>query len=167
MPETLIRPMLVKPLVKFLFSLALIAFLAAPAAHAQREKFSQEDVEFIEKTWPTAKKTATGIRYIIEQAGTGEKPKPGDNVGVLYTGKLLNGEIFDQNHDKEHPFVFRVGREMVIQGWDQVLQLMQLGERRLVVIPPELAYGTRGQAPRIPRGASLVFTIELIEIKRE
>ncbi len=147
--------------------LALLSLCSVPAAHGQREKFSQADVEFIEKNWPTAKKTGTGIRYIVERAGTGEKPKPGDNVSVLYAGKLLTGEIFDQNNDKEHPFIFRLGREMVIQGWDQTLPLMQLGEKRLVIIPPELAYGTRGQAPRIPRSASLVFTIELIEIKRD
>lgn len=122
---------------------------------------------FIEKTWPAAKKTNTGIRYIIEQPGSGDKPKAGDNVSVLYVGKVLNGDVFDQATDKNKPFMFRVGRDQVIQGWDQILPQMQLGEKRMVIIPPELAYGTRGQAPKIPRSTSLVFTIELIEIKRD
>lgn len=157
----------VKSLVQLFLCLGLLSVISAPALQAQREKFSQEDVEFIEKTWPSAKKTNTGIRYVIEQPGTGQKPKPGDNVSVLYVGKLLNGEVFDQAMDKNKPFTFRVGRDMVIQGWDQILPLMQLGEKRTVIVPPELAYGTRGQAPRIPRSASLVFTIELIEIKSQ
>jgi FKBP-type peptidyl-prolyl cis-trans isomerase len=163
MPEDLS----VKTLTKI--SLCLCAFVLFPltTVRAQREKFSQEDVEYIEKTWPTAKKTNTGLRYIIEKAGTGETPKPGDSVSVLYVGRLLNGEIFDQNNDKDHPFIFRVARDMVIQGWDQIIQQMRLGEKLLVVIPPELAYGTRGQAPRIPRSTSLVFTMELIEIKHD
>ena len=166
MPGTSIRVFTVKSPLKFALGLMVISLFAATAVQAQREKFSPEDVEHIEKTWPTAKKTNTGIRYVIEKAGTGDRPKPGEGVSVLYVGKLFTGEIFDQNNDREHPFTFRVSRDMVIQGWDQVLQLMQVGEKRTVIIPPELAYGTRGQAPRIPRGASLAFTIELIEITR-
>src|ERR1700712_3423103 len=119
---------------KVLLCLTVLALALAPKAHAQREKFSQDDVAYIEKTWPTAKKTNTGIRYIIDRAGSGAKPKPGDSVSVLYVGRLLAGEIFDQNNDKDHPFVFRIERDMVIQGWDQVLQLMQLGEKRTVII---------------------------------
>ena len=139
--------------------------LAAPVLHAQREKLPAEDLEYVEKTWPEAKKTNSGIRYVILQAGTGERPKPGQNVAVLYTGRLLSGEVFDQAIEKDKPFIFRVGREQVIQGWDQVLPLMRVGEKRIVVIPPELAYGTRGQPPKIPRNATLAFTMELIEIK--
>lgn len=139
--------------------------LAAPQLQAQREKFPPEILEYVEKTWPEAKKTNTGLRYIIVQAGSGARPKAGENVSVLYTGRLLSGETFDQATDKDKPFTFRVGREQVIRGWDQILPLMQVGEKRLVIIPPELAYGTRGQAPKIPRNAALVFTIELLEIK--
>ncbi len=148
---------------------ALLAFtsliFAAPGLQAQREKIPAEDLAYVEKTWPAAKKTNTGIRYVILQAGSGERPKPGDNVAVLYTGKLLSGVTFDENLDKEKPFVFRVARDQVIQGWDQVLQLMRVGEKRVVIIPPELAYGTRGQPPKIPRSSTLVFIVELLEIK--
>lgn len=149
------------------FSLLASLLLAAPLLQAQREKIPAEDLAYVEKTWPEAKKTNSGIRYVILQAGTGERPKPGENVAVLYTGRLLSGDIFDQNLDKDKPFVFRVAREQVIQGWDQVLQLMRVGEKRIVVIPPELAYGTRGQPPKISRNATLAFTIELLEIKAD
>jgi len=147
------------------FFMLASCLLAAPALKAQREKIPAEDLEYVEKTWPEAKKTNSGIRYVILQAGTGAQPKPGDNVAVLYTGRLLSGDVFDQNLDKDKPFLFRVAREQVIQGWDQVLQLMKVGEKRVVIIPPELAYGTRGQPPKIPRNATLAFTIELLEIK--
>ena len=74
--------------------------------------------------------------------------------------------VFDSNFDREHPFTFRVRRDAVIEGWDQVLQLMKRGEKRLVIIPAELAYGTRGQPPKIPRGATLVFEMEVLEFKK-
>lgn len=140
-------------------------FFVTPALLAQREKIPTEDLVYVEKTWPEAKKTNTGIRYVILQAGSGAQPKPGNNVAVLYTGKLLSGVTFDENLDKSKPFVFRVGRDQVIQGWDQILQLMRVGEKRIVIIPPELAYGTRGQQPKIGRNATLVFVVELLEIK--
>jgi FKBP-type peptidyl-prolyl cis-trans isomerase len=144
-----------------------LAFLAPLSVRAQREKLSPEDLAFVEKTWPEAKKTNTGIRYIILQEGSGNLIKAGEKVAVLYVGRLLNGTIFDQATEKEKAFIFRVAREQVIQGWDQILQQMKLGEKRLVVIPAELAYGTRGQPPKIGRNASLVFEIEVIEIKRD
>ena len=150
-----------------LLILALAGLLLAPvAAHAQRERLSPDDLEFVEKTWPSAKKTNTGIRYIIEREGTGEPAKPGDKVAVVYTGKLLNGKIFDQNLNRTNPLTFRVRRNFVIEGWDQVLQLMKLGEKRLVIIPADFAYGSRGQLPSIPPGATLVFDMELIKIER-
>lgn len=145
----------------------VLALLAPLVLRAQREKLPPEDLAFVEKTWPSAKKTNTGIRYIVLQEGSGETPKPGDKVAVLYVGRLLNGTVFDQATEKDKAFTFRVAREQVIQGWDQVLQLMKIGEKRLVVIPSELAYGTRGQPPKIPRSATLVFEVELLEIKRD
>jgi len=155
----------VKSLVKLLFCLGLVSAVAPLAAYAQREKLPPEDVAVVEKTWPQAKKTNLGSRYVILQPGTGESPKPGAKVAVLYVGRLLNGPVFDQATEKDKAFTFRVAREQVIQGWDEVLQLMKVGEKRLVVIPSELGYGTRGQPPKIPRNGTLVFEIELLEIK--
>jgi FKBP-type peptidyl-prolyl cis-trans isomerase len=146
---------------KLVFALSLAAAIFAPLAQAQREKLPPADLEYVEKTWPEAKKTTTGIRYVILQPGEGDMPKPGDKVNVLYVGKLLDGKVFDQATEPDKPFTFRVRRDMVIEGWDQILQLMKRGEKRLVIIPPELAYGTRGQPPKIGRNQTLVFEIEL------
>ena len=147
-----------------LFSLVV---MFAPLLQAQREKLPPEDLEIVEAQWPQAKKSNTGIRYIIERAGNGASPQPGEQVAVLYTGRLLSGSTFDKSADPTRPFVFRLGRDMVIQGWDYTVQQMKVGERRLVIIPPELGYGSRGQPPKIPRNATLVFVIELLEIKHD
>lgn len=155
----------VKSLVKL--ALAFIALGASVALYAQREKLPPDDLEYVEKTWPDAKKTQTGIRYVVMQPGQGDMPKPGDKVNVLYIGRLLNGKIFDQATDPAQPFTFRVRREAVIEGWDQILQMMKRGEKRLVIIPPELAYGTRGQPPKIGRNQTLVFEIELMSFGKE
>ena len=155
----------VKSLVQL--GLILVVIGASTALHAQREKLPPDDLEYVEKTWPGAKKTTTGIRYVIMQEGQGDTPKPGDKVNVLYVGRLLNGNVFDQAMDPAQPFTFRVRREAVIEGWDQVLQLMKRGEKRLVIIPPELAYGTRGQPPKIGRNQTLVFEMELISFGKD
>jgi len=139
----------------------------APRAHAQREKLPPDDLAEVEKTYPTAKKTNTGLRYVIVREGEGEQPKPGDKVNVLYVGQLLNGKIFDEAKDPTQPFTFRVRRDMVIEAWDQVLQLMKKGEKRVVIVPPELGYGTRGQPPKIGRNATLVFEIELLSFGKD
>ena len=152
---------------KFILVLGLLASCVSPALHAQREKLPPDDLEFVEKTWPEAKKTQTGIRYIILREGSGPTPVPGDKVNVLYVGRLLNGKVFDQATEADKPFTFRVRREAVIEGWDQVLQLMKKGEKRLVIIPPEMAYGTRGQPPKIGRNATLVFEMELLSFSKD
>ena len=141
--------------------------LAAPlAVQAQREKLPPEDLEIVEKTWPEAKKTSTGLRTQLLKEGSGELVKRGDLVSVLYKGQLLDGTVFDQTTDPSKPFTFRVGRGMVIEGWEQGLQLMRPGEKRLLIVPFELGYGTRGDPPKIPKRATLVFEVELLEIKK-
>jgi FKBP-type peptidyl-prolyl cis-trans isomerase len=141
--------------------------LAAPVAlHAQREKLPPDDYDFVAKTWPEAKVSNTGIRYIIETPGFGANVASGDMVSVNYTGKFLDGKVFDQHHDNVHPFSFRVNRGQVIEGWDQILQLMKPGAKWLVIVPPELAYGRRGSPPRIPADTTLVFEMEIIGVKR-
>ncbi|MBS0663879.1 MAG: FKBP-type peptidyl-prolyl cis-trans isomerase [Verrucomicrobia bacterium] len=148
-------------------ALVCLVLLSAPLVRAQREKFPEDDLEFIEKTWPNAQKDNMGIRYLVEKPGHGPLPVPGNLVSVLYRGQLLDGTVFDESLDRNRPFTFRVGRELVIQGWDFVIQQMRLGEKRIVIIPAELGYGTRGSPPRIPRNATLVFEMELIDIKRD
>ncbi|PTY08774.1 peptidylprolyl isomerase [Opitutaceae bacterium EW11] len=143
----------------------LIAF-APSLVFAQREKLPAEDLEIVQKNWPTAKRTSTSLRTVLLKEGSGANPKAGDMVDVLYTGKLLDGTVFDEALDPQKPFTFRLGRGQVIEGWDEALQLMKPGERRIVIVPFELGYGTRGQPPKIPRRATLVFEVELLSIHK-
>lgn len=143
------------------------ALLALPVARAQREKLPPGDLEIVEKNWPDAKKTVTGLRYVVLEPGAGESPRPGAMVAVNYVGRLLDGSVFDEVSETQPPFKFRVGRNQVILGWDQILQLMKPGDKWLVIIPPELGYGSRGAPPRIPRNATLIFMIWLREVTNE
>ena len=143
-------------------------FPTVASLHAQREKLPPEDLTIVEKRWPNAKKTSTGLRYVIQEEGTGEPAAPGDMVSVNYRGLLLNGTVFDQapKPEKPEPFTFRLGREQVIEGWDQGIQLMRGGTKMTLIIPYELGYGTRGNLPEIPGRATLVFEIEMVKIER-
>src|SRR4051794_1915370 len=137
---------------RFPIWLFLLSGLLAPLAlHAQREKLPPEDLEIVEKNWPAAKRTPTGLRTLVITEGMGETAKAGDLVTVLYTGKLLNGKVFDKSLDPAKPFEVRIGRGRVIEGWEQGLQMMRAGEKRLLIIPFELGYGTRGSPPSIPQ----------------
>lgn len=146
----------------------LACLLLAPVViFAQREKLPPEDLEIVEKTWPTAKRTATGLRTMILQDSDGPSPKKGDVVSVVYVGKLLDGTIFDQATDPDKPFTFRVGRGQVIEAWEEGLQLLKIGQRRLFIVPFELGYGTRGSPPKIPKRATLIFEVELLSINKD
>lgn len=141
--------------------------LAAPlAVQAQREKLPPEDLAIVEKNWPGAKRTATGLRTQVLAPGSGELVQRGELVSVLYRGQLLDGTVFDQATDPKEPLTFRVSRGQVIEGWEEGLQLMRPGEKRLLIVPFELGYGTRGDPPKIPRRATLVFEVELLEVKK-
>src|SRR5471030_3211014 len=129
-------------MVSFRFVAVAFALLAAPVLlHAQREKLPPEDLDIVEKQWPDALKSNTGIRYVIETPGKGAPVNPGDMVTVSYEGRFLSGKVFDSNLLHGKPFTFRVGRGLVIDGWDQILQLMSVGAKWTVIVPPELAYG--------------------------
>lgn len=105
-------------------------------------------------------------RMVIDDVkiGTGEAVKEGDTVAVHYVGTLQNGQEFDNSRKRGEPFEFEVGGGMVIKGWEEGLLGMKTGGQRVLVIPPELAYGDQGIGP-IPGGATLVFAIELMEVK--
>jgi FKBP-type peptidyl-prolyl cis-trans isomerase len=144
------------------------ALVVAPVLlHAQREKLPPDDLDIVENKWPDAKKSNTGIRYVVEQPGKGPLLAPGDMVMVNYTGSLLSGKVFDRAIDKLHPFTFRVDRNEVIEGWDQILQLMRPGAKWIIIIPPELGYGRRGNPPRVPGFSTLVFEIEVLGLKKD
>jgi len=96
--------------------------------------------------------------------GEGEEVKEGDEVVVHYSGTLSNGEEFDNSKLRNQPFKFKVGKGMVIKGWDEGILGMKSGGVRVLVIPPDMAYGSAGIGP-IPPNATLTFTIELLEIE--
>lgn len=144
--------------------LLMLLLLSPCVLHAQREKLPPDDLAWVEENFPNAKKSNTGIRYLVLENGSGETAKRGDMVSVVYIGRFINGDSFDEQIDPKKPFTFRLGRGKVIQGWDQILQLMRPGDKWLVIIPPELAYGTRGSLPRIPADATLVFTMQLLAV---
>jgi FKBP-type peptidyl-prolyl cis-trans isomerase len=103
----------------------------------------------------------------ITYVATGEGARFGDNVSVLYTGKLQDGTEFDSSakHGNE-PIEFILGRGMVIKGWDEGIQGMQVGEKRTLVIPPSLGYGEQGAGGVIPPNATLTFDVELVGLRR-
>ena len=112
-------------------------------------------------TLPDAKKTASGLYYVVEKTGKGKAAKKGDKVQVLYKGTLLNGQVFDEN--LKEGISFPVGLGQVIPGWDEMLQLMKEGDKIKAIIPWNLAYGPRGNGP-IPPFSTLVFEMELVKV---
>jgi len=143
--------------------IGLVALTSNPLL-AQREKLPPDDREYVEKKWPEAKRTYTSLRYIVLKEGekSGPSPVPGMMVTVQYKGMLLNGKVFDEA-DAAHPLVTRLGRGGLIDGWEEALQKMHKGEKWLLIVPPEMGYGVRGKPPTIPRDATLVFEMELVD----
>ena len=109
--------------------------------------------------------TASGLEYEDEIAGQGDSPKPGQMVVVHYTGWLTNGKKFDSSRDRGTPFSFPIGRGRVIAGWDEGVATMKVGGRRKLTIPGNLAYGPRGIDGVIPSNATLIFDVELLELR--
>lgn len=106
--------------------------------------------------------TASGLQYLIEKEGTGAKPTATDRVKVHYTGKLLDGKVFDSSVERGTPAEFGVSE--VIKGWTEALQLMPVGSKWTLYIPAELAYGDRGAGQDIKPGSTLMFNVELLEV---
>jgi FKBP-type peptidyl-prolyl cis-trans isomerase len=109
--------------------------------------------------------TASGLRITDVVVGTGAEASPGDTVIVHYRGTLEDGSQFDASYDRGTPFSFPLGAGRVIKGWDEGVQGMQVGGKRKLVIPPDLGYGSRGAGGVIPPNATLIFDVELLEVK--
>ena len=112
---------------------------------------------------PNATVTPDGLQIYIQQEGTGTAAKTGDTVTVNYTGRLVNGTVFDSSEGKP-PFSFTLGVGQVIPGWDEGLQGMKVGGKRQLVIPPDLAYGS-SSVGSIPANSTLIFDVELVDVK--
>ena len=131
-------------------------------AKERAEKAVSEQKKQMAKMFPGAEKTASGLMFVVKEEGTGEKPDSGATVTVHYTGKLLDGTVFDSSVERGQPFAFPVGTGRVIPGWDEGILMMKQGGKRTLVIPPNLGYGARGAGP-IPPNSWLVFEVELVD----
>jgi peptidylprolyl isomerase len=110
--------------------------------------------------------TASGLKIIDLVVGTGDVASSGQTVAVHYRGTLEDGTQFDASYDRGTPFEFPLGAGRVIKGWDEGVQGMKVGGQRKLVIPPDLGYGSRGAGRVIPPNATLIFEVELLEIKK-
>ena len=125
----------------------------------------EKGAKFLEenKKNPEVKETASGLQYMVLQEGKGEHPTATSKVTVHYTGKLLDGTVFDSSVDRGEPITF--GLNQVIRGWTEGLQLMTPGSKYRLFIPYNLAYGENGAGAMIPGGATLIFDVELISFE--
>lgn len=111
-----------------------------------------------------ATKTESGLMYVMEKEGSGDKPKASDVVKVHYTGSFMDGTVFDSSVERGTPIEFPIGVGRVIPGWDEGIALLSVGGKAKLIIPSELGYGARGAGGVIPPNATLIFDVELIDI---
>jgi peptidylprolyl isomerase len=143
-------------------ALALVAALAGFFAAAAPTTATAQAVG-------TTMTTPSGLQITDSKIGTGATPKTGQICVMHYTGWLYEngakGKKFDSSVDRGQPFEFPIGRQRVIPGWDEGVATMKVGGKRTLVIPPELGYGARGAGGVIPPNATLIFDVELLDVK--
>ena len=145
-------------------------------AQKQQEKRLKQTLDMITKNKETAedflkensskegvKTTESGLQYKVISQGDGKLPKPEDIVKVHYKGTLLDGTEFDSSYARNEPAVFPLNQ--VIPGWTEALQLMKVGSKYQIFLPPSLAYGDRGAPPVIEPGSMLIFEVELLGVE--
>jgi len=138
---------------------------ASSLAAEEKELRRKENLAYIGTKWPNAQTSPKGVRYLILQEGSGAKPTAGQKVGITYRAMFLSGSVFDTSDSHGGIQRFQVGTGRLLPGWEETLMDMRLGERRLAIIPPELAYGERGAQGIIPADAFLVFEFQLQSIE--
>ena len=140
--------------------------LAQARIKAQKEKQASMNKEFLDKAVKEkgAVKTESGLVYISLKEGTGSTPKVTDAVKVNYRGTLINGKEFDSSYKRNEPIEFKLGS--VIECWTEGLQKMKVGGKTKLVCPASIAYGRQGAGDAIPPDATLIFEVELLDIKK-
>ena len=130
-------------------------------------QWSEADAARLAREFPGAAETPGGARYLVTRAGTGDTtPRKGQTVSIDYTARLFaTGEKIDASADHGGPYHFILGQNNILPGWNDVLGQMRRGQRCTVVLPYWLAYGEKGQRPRIPPKAAVLVELELIDFK--
>jgi FKBP-type peptidyl-prolyl cis-trans isomerase FklB len=131
------------------------------------ERAKEEGKKFLEanRQKDGVKETASGLQYVVEKEGEGAQPGSQDEVTVHYTGKLLDGTVFDSSVNRGEPATFPLNR--VIPGWTEGVQLMKEGAKYTFFIPSDLAYGAQGVPNAIPPHSTLIFEVELIKVVKK
>lgn len=129
---------------------------------AETQKRAEEEME---KLAAGFEKTASGLRYQIIQKGNGKQAEKGRTVSVHYKGMLPNGQVFDSSYTRKKPIDFPLGKGHVIEGWDEGIALLSVGDKARFVIPSNLGYGERGAGGVIPPNATLIFDVELMDVR--
>lgn len=144
---------------------AVKVFETFNAEKAKRiEEARQKTEEALANETAGFEKTASGLFYKITHKGNGKKAEAGKKVTVHYTGMLLDKTVFDSSYRRNQPLSFTVGVGQVIEGWDEGILLLEEGDKARLVIPSDLAYGSRGAGGVIPPNAPLIFDVELISV---
>ena len=117
------------------------------------------------KVASAATTTPSGLTYLITKKGTGRQPKAGETVVLHYTGMLTDGVKFDSSRDRDKPFAFKLGAGQVIKGWDEGVSKLRIGDHAILVIPGKLGYGAKGAGDVIPPDATLIFVVEVVDVK--
>ncbi|MBW8243316.1 peptidylprolyl isomerase [Muricauda oceani] len=145
---------------------AIEAFRTFEGAREKRiaEQKAAAEAE-LEKLAAGFDKTDSGLRYKIIQKGSGAKAEKGKTVSVHYEGALANGQVFDSSYKRKQPIDFSLGIGQVIPGWDEGIGLLKVGDKARFVIPSHLAYGSTGAGGVIPPNATLIFDVELMNVK--
>ncbi|MCF8321407.1 MAG: peptidylprolyl isomerase [Flavobacterium sp.] len=145
---------------------AIEAFITFKGARNKRDAALKAESEAkMEQLAAGFDKTESGLRYKMIQKGNGKKAENGKTVSVHYTGQLEDGKVFDSSYPRKKPIEFPLGMGNVIEGWDEGIALLQVGDKARFVIPSDLAYGTRGAGGVIPPNATLIFDVELMDVK--
>jgi peptidyl-prolyl cis-trans isomerase A (cyclophilin A) len=145
---------------------AVEAFRTFEGSRAKRIEAERAAAEAeMEKLAAGFEKTESGLRYQFIQRGAGKKAEEGKTVSVHYSGQLPDGKVFDSSYSRKKPIEFPLGRGNVIAGWDEGIALLQVGDKARFVIPSHLGYGSSGAGGVIPPNATLIFDVELMDVK--
>ncbi len=161
----------------FIYHLTVYAIKDAAEVAKEKAAIARRAVDIVDSMQTTVKAylagqldnqittSESGLKYIIHNEGSGKSAEPGKFIDVHYAGFLQDGSNFDNSWKKGQPYTFRVGRGLVIKGWDEALPMLKEGGKATLFIPHTLAYGVAGQPPTIPERAELIFYVELEAVR--